>query len=99
MRWSGCRQVAGGGLVVFAAGGDSRVPAGAVDHDGVDPAQQRGGARHAGLSAAAPGSLGGRAGVPGPLGAVVGGAGRGLAWPAAVTARYFAAMTGLWCPT
>ena len=39
------RRAAGG------AGGDGGIPAGAVDDHGVDPAQQRGGARDAGLGA------------------------------------------------
>jgi len=47
--WSGrLRLVAG---IVLAAGGDGGIPAGAVDDHGVEPAQQRGRARHAGLDA------------------------------------------------
>ena len=45
-RWSGGLRRAAGG-----AGGDSGSPAGAVDDHGVDPAQQRGGARDPGLRA------------------------------------------------
>ena len=65
MRWSGgLRWAAGGVLAGGVAGGDCGVPAGAVDDHGVDPAQQRGGARDAGLGAPRPGGGGRRTGLP-----------------------------------
>ena len=77
-----------------AAGGGGGVPAGAVDGHGVDPAQQRGGARDPGLGRAARGPRG-RLRWP----AVTRSAGRGgraAASAAWVMAWYFAAITGLW---
>jgi hypothetical protein len=61
-RWSsGLRRTAG---QVLVAGGGSGIPASVVDHHGVDPAQQRGGARDPGLGPPRPGFRGRRAGLP-----------------------------------
>jgi hypothetical protein len=61
-RWSsGLRLTAG---EVLVAGGGSGIPASVVDHHGVDPAQQRGGARDPGLGPPRPGFRGCRAGLP-----------------------------------
>ncbi len=64
-RWSGCLLLVTGGMLAGGgAGGDRGIPASVVDDDGVDPAQQVGGALHPGLGATRAGRGSRRADLP-----------------------------------